>query len=1431
MYAMDGFGGDQQQTSPGHSNGFEQQRLSPHESQGFTSHAQQNFGSDEYLSQQPVYDDSMEGGGESGDLQTYAPDAYGYGPTSSYTDGYQDGGGYSGEVDTNGYAYENGVDPTIYQQDAAVGDDGSGSLSTEHLALPLPAAHLNLHHNHALSNTVNSGVGPSYIPHQSFDAHGGHYRVASVSTRLSAAYAWALEGFSQAEDEKLVSLPFGPPNWRWQLVVYPKGAGDGDGSHLSAFIRPLKNDLELALGDAWQRPITKFLIRVRRAVPGSPVIGLADPAENFLASDTSQPSFTGFSAAMTGWGFPELLNLSMVPEAVSYDGTLNLDAEVIGEQFVDWGVYRHQWDIPSFLQLTEDETVSQPFGPPDYLWRIQIFRQGNKDGHGTHFSAYLIPEPSERERALGSAWTRPIVSLTIKAQINPSGEMLMSKTLTGGFSFTHETSECGWAQMVELSHLNSAMDWYATLSIVTEVTWDLSYDTAGTDLGKVKDSLTMASIELEAAKDRLNALSQELDNSRSEVVELRAELALFQGKYAGLQHDNAQNIEQLETVQSRLRTLGNIEARMAVVQKELLSAQKRVEQAEIIEDRFAMMREELAAAREAQDHADSLKWKLADVKARMSALRAGMEEGASLSASELPEGEEASPEAIKQDLLHATSRVLELERDLTEVRAERDAKSRALTDASLFAPVPEDFSKPQSTDGDESIIAGIETIRSEILVVRGVLLEIEDRDVDTPASRAALSAELAMAQAELEVARATFISLISQVPDELSEDSELSIEVDVVSQELQSARADVSTKRASLEDPSDEIANLSEDRGTSPIRQSFPQGMQIPHASASDFGVTRVAARDGIDAVPLPAGVMPPPTDLDNASHPVASHGTNHQLLQAEERFAAADRELASVRYERDGIRAELDETRDRLQAARNMLVHSSTGTVDAQGMMENLFGRRLSQAPVPLDLTEPVELWTPVEGHAAGVDSKALKARLSGLQSSNRRGLIPTLFAIITSLVTLWFVLYSTIYVVCSPAHLATHQDAVYHKPCTTAVLPAWSAVMHTWHGAAEGFVVDVAPTVGRNFKQAVRQGRVALRGVRRKILAAPTLAPREVEVPVAENYADHAATEAIDQPYRPDQHSADTVVESSFEQTETLVETHSQQAQSQTLSPIDNSHQESAQTTAHDEHTPISEAESETTTVVQSHHQYAISNVEHASTTPVSTASPDSAESTILSDSPTFLPSLQDQSEASSSTSSVTAAHTAPPEPEIADLAFQPITDEEIQQLIPEVLSDVFASNASSLGVPPTSAPDMETVDNASIENVDQSPPIVSSEAEVPVPTSTQSPAEPLSTELAEEETKSDVVPTVVVVEAAPGSTPHIEPDGVQDTEPIGSHTSSHDTSSTDTVLIPPVEAEPATESLTIPSLSVLADASSPTITVPAPLSAEPPHQKDEL
>ncbi|KAI8912331.1 hypothetical protein DFJ77DRAFT_79168 [Powellomyces hirtus] len=793
--------------------------------------------------------------------------------------------------------------------------------------------------------------------------------------------------------------------------------------------------------------------------------------------DTSQSSFTGFSASMSGWGFPELLRITNVSDAVTYDGTLNIEADVVGDQVVDWAVYRHQWDIPSFLQLTEDETLSRPFGPPDCQWRMKIYRQGHREGEGSHFSAYIIPEKSEREHALGLAWTRPIVSLTVKIQTGNSAEPLMTKTITGGWLFRDDNLECGWSQLLELGRLTETMDWYATLSIVTEVTWDLSYDSNETDLGRVKETLSASVKEVSAIKGRFDALSQELDSSRAEAVEMKSQLTTLHADFTAAQEDNQQLTEQLRKVEARLQTLRNIEARMAVMQKEILAAQTRVEQAEIIEDRFSMVKDELAVARENQEHADALKLKVAETRARLAALRAGMEEGSALPASETEEVSQ-DLETMKAKVLRMQSKMHDLERDLVEARSEVDSKSRALADAAILAPVAED-DKADSIGEDASVLVRLQTVRNEILVVRGVLLEVEDRPIDSPAARASLSAELAMVQAELEVTRATFVGLTTQYVDEIEAEPDLAIEANIVATELQEVRTAMSSKRASLEEDADqpEAELTSQDRATSPIRQ-FPPSMQLPHATASDFGVTRTAARDAADPVPLPAGVLPPPTDLDAASHPVPNHNSHHLLLRAEEEAATAARELSFVRHERDCLQAELEETRQRMQEAREELVKNNT-EVNTQGVMESLFGRRMSQSQPHLnpDYRDDHESWTPVEGHFSGVNSKNL---------SPQRRLLPTLLGITTTFITCWFMLYSAVYVACSPSHLEARPNALYQNVCNKAVLPAWTTVIDTWHGAAERFVFDVAPGVGETVRWTVRKSKGAMRNVRQRLESA---------------------------------------------------------------------------------------------------------------------------------------------------------------------------------------------------------------------------------------------------------------------------------------------------------------------------------------------------------
>ncbi|KAI8826936.1 uncharacterized protein EV422DRAFT_511968 [Fimicolochytrium jonesii] len=1081
MYALDGFQQQQHGQPPMPSSGAGEQH---HQGPGglaaaSTSYAEQNQYSD-YSNQPPATDYNY--GYDSG--YSYANGNYAQGNAmTDYTSPQTAHGPLPPMGDDNIYydngdkqaqsGFDNGFDRVVYQQDQAVGNDGAGSLNIDHVAPPLPVSHL---HHSALAKTVSSGVGPTYIP-EGRDASGGQYRIVPVRSRLFASYPWAIEGFMLSDDEKLVSLPFGPASWRWQLVIYPKGAGDGAGTHISAFIRPLRNESEAAARDAWHRPITEFTIKIRRAIPGSPIVGIPDPSEDFLVADTSESSFTGFSASMSGWGFPELLDIQNVSDAISYDGTLNIEADVVGEQSVDWAVYQYKWDIPSFLQLTEDETMSEPFGPPNYQWKIQIFRQGNKDGAGSHLSAYVLPVKSQTELTLGAAWSRPIVSLTMKLVAGENQTPLTSKTITGGFIFTDDNLDCGWPQLIELAKLNESMDWYASLSVIIEVTWDPSYDLRGSDLGRARHHIATSAAEWKAARDRLEALSQELDYAGGELVNLRSALAAAHSELSALQETSRTSEQQLHDTRTRLQTLGNIEARMAVVQKELLQAHKRVEEAKELEQRYHLAREELALARESQEQADALKVKIAGVKLRIARLRLIMEQGAEIPP-EIPDaGDDEDPATMRAEMLLMKSKLFEIEQDLVAARADADAKARALADATIAGSLYDDAGQSQSNGEEQSLLDLIQGLRREILVVRGVLLEVEERPTHTIADRAALSAELAMVQAELEVARATFLTLTSTRAEEIEADSELTIEADIVGTELTNVRADMAAKRQSLEEGSDNADQRSavfEDRATSPIRLHAPP---LPYGNAAEYGFTQSAERDGLDAVPLPAGIPPPPFGM--SLH--ALHGNDDTATE----LAQTHEELSYTRSELEGAQNELSHVRMQMDSARQMLVSNPTSS-NAEEVLRMLFGHNLQFmadiAPPTAAFGQPVaaaasttswdpEFW-PIEQYSKQAYGQPTKSR----------SIFSSFLSFTTLFLTAWFITYSTIYVLCSPSHLRAHQGAPYDGMCKT-VVPGWNTMMGTWHGAAEKFVGDVAPGIGQGLKWTAKRGKVAVRVVGRKV------------------------------------------------------------------------------------------------------------------------------------------------------------------------------------------------------------------------------------------------------------------------------------------------------------------------------------------------------------
>lgn len=52
--------------------------------------------------------------------------------------------------------------------------------------------------------------------------------------------------------------------------MYPNGVGDAQGKFVSAFLRPVKNDIEIALSN-WKRPISHFAFRLKRITPAEEI--------------------------------------------------------------------------------------------------------------------------------------------------------------------------------------------------------------------------------------------------------------------------------------------------------------------------------------------------------------------------------------------------------------------------------------------------------------------------------------------------------------------------------------------------------------------------------------------------------------------------------------------------------------------------------------------------------------------------------------------------------------------------------------------------------------------------------------------------------------------------------------------------------------------------------------------------------------------------------------------------------------------------------------------------------------------------------------------------------------------------------------------------------------------------------------------------------
>ncbi|KAI8844162.1 hypothetical protein BC829DRAFT_286991 [Chytridium lagenaria] len=235
---------------------------------------------------------------------------------------------------------------------------------------------------------------------------GGTAQTTPVLSNLTAKYEWTIPNFMSIAEDKIVSLPFGTPEWRWQIILYPRGSPGSEQSHLSCFLRPLRNLDEIDSGDAWTRPILNFNIQILKGVGSSFADSFGDATNEdaaireVLVEDTSASSFTAFDSSYPGWGFTYLLDLNYLNDAITPSGSLTVSAFVSAEVQTSWTTYLFPWCIPSFEStlLSGQEMVSPTFGPPENQWCIVLSRTE------TGISGHVQPVLSDEETYLGTSW-------------------------------------------------------------------------------------------------------------------------------------------------------------------------------------------------------------------------------------------------------------------------------------------------------------------------------------------------------------------------------------------------------------------------------------------------------------------------------------------------------------------------------------------------------------------------------------------------------------------------------------------------------------------------------------------------------------------------------------------------------------------------------------------------------------------------------------------------------------------------------------------------------------------------------------------------------------------------------------------------------------------------------------------------------------------
>ncbi|KAJ3311087.1 hypothetical protein HDV04_004401 [Boothiomyces sp. JEL0838] len=819
-----------------------------------------------------------------------------------------------------------------------------------------------------LKDVVN-GLDGSFVQDEfgKIDTPGGLFKIIPLETQLSTTYEWNIP-MESLKEEKLVSLPFGPREWSWQIILYPQGTGEALGQSMSAFLRPLKNEFENA-NENWTRPISKFIFSLKKNLDFQSSYA-AEVDENY-AIQYSQDDFKEFSQTVNGWGFQDFCPLPLNESDIcGPSNTIRIVAQVYGPLMLKASTILYEQPVMLPLQVGQ-ELITNAFGPTSCQWEVRVSPVVDEFGAIACLSGYLYPVKSKFELSLGKEWDRVISTFTLKLVDSDSQQTICSKSVSGGFIFSETSPYSGWDSLLSYGDAQTAN----AVVLHAEVTWDPNSLNENTVVGKLKAALQHSNEERFQDQQRAQYLEGEL-------------------------------LKSAETEQSLSQYIQKLNAQLNEQQILITKNQLAREELDNLRQRVTLLTTELEDARNEQISFHATNVRLSTAKARIAEIRTKMD------------NDDIQPPVITGDIhselaqykaqlaqiFHEKAQVdLKLSQSLSELHfVQRNKK-----DEVLLAPIQNHellIQAEDSVDPQQKILDALDNSRTEIIAGKAVLEEIEAKTAAiqlnrmTKAEKVGLVAEISMIQCQLDVAAATMYELQDEYlvnsPNE---------EFDSVLQELERVRGAMTLTRESIE-------------------------KDLP---LKNFLVASETSTAGISAPPIVPSVNQPKSRKSQQNN-----DTNRVSLSGPLVTGAIQPQFEMFTGKLDSV---VDLIKNSLSTPRESVINSQKFELQ-------------------------IESWPPREDSDSKLDAVELQMLLKELKRSKSQKVLSWV-SFLAIIGTIYFALYSTIFIVCNPSHPQKSSFERYQPLCTSLVTPMWETVKDTWHQSCEKIALEVLPSYIKKF------------------------------------------------------------------------------------------------------------------------------------------------------------------------------------------------------------------------------------------------------------------------------------------------------------------------------------------------------------------------------